>query len=129
VFQIGGAGSVGTASLRGMPALHRLRLAGFAIWPFDPPRYPLAVELWPRLLTGPVVKSNLAARRAWLAANRLPLTPGQRARAERSEDAFDAAVAACRAPAPWAEPAWRVEPTDPVVQLEGWIWGVPLPGR
>jgi hypothetical protein len=30
VFQIGGAGSVGTASLRGMPVLRRLREAGFA---------------------------------------------------------------------------------------------------
>ena len=37
VFQIGGAGSVGTASLRGMPVLQRLREAGFAVWPFDRP--------------------------------------------------------------------------------------------
>ena len=37
VFQIGGSGSVGTASLRGMPVLKRLREAGFAVWPFDGP--------------------------------------------------------------------------------------------
>ena len=36
-FQIGGAGSVGTGSVRGWPALVRLREAGFAIWPFDQP--------------------------------------------------------------------------------------------
>src|SRR5690606_29646039 len=34
VFQIGGAGAVGTGSLRGMPVLHRLRRAGFTVWPF-----------------------------------------------------------------------------------------------
>lgn len=32
-FQIGGAGSVGTGSLRGMPHLLDLRAAGFSIWP------------------------------------------------------------------------------------------------
>ncbi len=37
VFQIGGAGAVGTASLRGMPGLLRLREAGFRIWPYDAP--------------------------------------------------------------------------------------------
>ena len=35
VFQIGGAGAVGTGSLRGMPWLARLQDEGFAIWPFD----------------------------------------------------------------------------------------------
>ena len=34
VFQVGGAGAVGTASLRGMPLLRTLRAAGFSIWPF-----------------------------------------------------------------------------------------------
>ena len=57
-FQIGGAGSVGTASLRGMPLLSRLRAAGFAVWPFDDPAWPMVLEVWPRLFTGPVVKSN-----------------------------------------------------------------------
>jgi hypothetical protein len=40
VFQIYGPGHVGTGSLRGMPALLKLREAGFAIWPFDPPGFP-----------------------------------------------------------------------------------------
>ena len=48
VFQLGGAGQVGTASLRGMPYL--LRLVGrFAVWPFTRPRLPLIVEIYPRL--------------------------------------------------------------------------------
>jgi len=37
VFQLYSPGHVGTSSLRGMPALLKLRDAGFAIWPFDPP--------------------------------------------------------------------------------------------
>jgi hypothetical protein len=57
-FQIGGAGAVGTGSLRGIPMLPRLRQAGWSIWPFDPPSLPLLVEIYPRLLTGPVVKSS-----------------------------------------------------------------------
>jgi hypothetical protein len=50
VFQLGGAGHVGTASLRGMPYLLRLQRT-FAIWPFDVPRLPLIVEIYPRLFT------------------------------------------------------------------------------
>ena len=73
-FQIGGAGSVGTGSVRGFPALARLQDAGFAIWPFDAPaRPPVAVEIWPRALTGPVVKSDATARAAYL--DRAPPRP------------------------------------------------------
>lgn len=52
VFQVGGAGAVGTGSLRGMPELSRLRAAGFSIWPIDPPS-----SRWPW-------RSILAASRA-----------------------------------------------------------------
>jgi hypothetical protein len=61
-FQIGGAGAVGTMSIRGMPFLATLKDAGFNIWPFDPPRPPVVVEIYPRLLTGDLVKSDPAAR-------------------------------------------------------------------
>jgi hypothetical protein len=55
-FQIGGAGSVGTGSVRGFAALTRLQDAGYAIWPFDAPATPpVAVEMWPRTVTRPVV--------------------------------------------------------------------------
>jgi len=63
-FQIGGAGSVGTAALRGMPHLARLRAAGYAVWPFDPWLPPVVVEAWPRLAIGALVKSDPLARRA-----------------------------------------------------------------
>ena len=35
IFQIGGAGAVGTGSIRGMRVLHELAEAGFTIWPFE----------------------------------------------------------------------------------------------
>jgi hypothetical protein len=62
VFQIGGAGAVGTESLRGMPILLRLRDAGFAVWPFDDVHLPLVVEIYPRLLTRAVNKSRRDSR-------------------------------------------------------------------
>ena len=61
-FQIGGAGAVGTGSIRGMPMLARMRQAGFHVWPFQPAELPLVLEIYPRLFTGPVVKSSQRAR-------------------------------------------------------------------
>ncbi len=121
VFQIGGAGAVGTASLRGMPVLARLRAAGFAVWPFDEPRPPVVAEVWPRLFAPTVVKSRRPARAAWLAM--LPgLSAPLRERAEASADAFDAVVAAIGLSG--TSPPSGVP--DPIAQLEGWIWGVPF---
>src|SRR5258706_13147439 len=94
-FQIGGAGSVGTGSVRGFPALARLQDAGFAIWPFDAPaRPPVAVEIWPRALTGPVGKSDATARAAYLDRHLPALASQLRDAAVGSEGAFDAAVSA-----------------------------------
>ena len=94
VFQIGGAGSVGTGSLRGMPALARLQDAGFSIWPFDPPRMPVALEIYPRYLTGAVNKSSAVARALYLEAHHARERRELLAIAGRSEDAFDAFVSA-----------------------------------
>jgi hypothetical protein len=94
VFQIGGAGAVGTGSLRGMRHLADLADAGFAIWPFDDPGWPLAVEIYPRALTGPVLKSRHRARREHLARHFGAQDEAMRERAAGSEDAFDAAVSA-----------------------------------
>jgi hypothetical protein len=103
-FQIGGSGSVGTGSLRAMPHLLELREAGFRVWPFDSsalgasrPR-PLLVEMYTRLLTGAVKKSNAAARKLYLAERSRSdsayagLSRKVRADANASEDAFDALV-------------------------------------
>ncbi len=124
VFQIGGAGAVGTGSLRGMQHLARLTDAGFAVWPFHDPALPLAVEIYPRLFVPRgFVKRDAQARRRWL-ESRSPEQPAPLLeRAARSEDAFDAAISALAM-------AERVEefnvlasfPADARERLEGAIW-------
>ena len=120
VFQVGGAGAVGTGSIRGMPFLRRLRDGGFRIWPFDPPGRPSVVEIYPRALTGAVTKSDPRARAAFL--ERLELEPGLRQLAESSEDAFDAAVSSLAMSRCGDELASLDTVTDPTVLLEGAIW-------
>jgi hypothetical protein len=92
VFQLVGAGQVGSASLTGMQALNVLDRRGFRIWPFDDRNGPLVVEIFPRVLTGRVVKSAPAARAAFVAE--LNLSDDHRRAAEASEDAFDALASA-----------------------------------
>jgi hypothetical protein len=90
-FQIGGAGAVGTGSIRGMPMLARLQQAGFHIWPFQPPKLPLVLEIYPRYFTGPVVKSSQRAREEYLSDARFANLPREILQtASSSEDAFDA---------------------------------------
>lgn len=134
VFQIGGSGSVGTASLRGFPLLLELRDAGFCIWPFDIPKLgentpkPLVLEMYSRLNTGPVCKSNPVARAAYLlekckqdpAYATLPRTIIQRARG--SEDAFDALVSTMVMAERRETFAALPKPCDPLHGIEGWTW-------
>ena len=121
-FQISGAGSVGTGSVRGFPALARLQDAGFAIWPFDAPaRPPVAVEIWPRTFTGPVVKSDAIARAAYVDRHLPELAPDLRDAAVGSEDAFDAAVSAVVMSRD--EAALRSLPALDDARVEGWVWG------
>jgi hypothetical protein len=94
VFQVGGAGSVGTGSLRGMPHLIALQDAGFSIWPFDAPRLPMVVEIYPRYLTGAVNKSSRVARALYIQAHHAGERREIQDLAGSSEDAFDAAVSA-----------------------------------
>lgn len=127
VFQVGGAGAVGTGSLRGMAVLARLHAAGFSVWPFDPPSLPRAVEIYPRALTRAVRKSDPVARIAYLDALEWPPNPTLRELAASTEDAFDAAVSA-KVMAAHAEHLRALpEPPDPVARLEGWIWLPPQP--
>jgi hypothetical protein len=119
-FQIGGAGSVGTGSLRAMVMLERLHEAGFRVWPLEGAALgnavagkrrfpagmttkkaeakPLLVEMYTRLMTGPVAKSNELARTAYLKARKKTdavyagVSRAVFAKAVGSEDAFDALV-------------------------------------
>jgi len=131
VFQIGGAGAVGTASLRGMPRLLVLRSAGFKIWPFDKPdlqRAPVVVEIYTRLMTGAVNKSSKVARTAYLAKKRKEnvlyagLSRGVMAKARGSEDAFDALVTAMVMVEHRAEFSRLRRTEDEVFRMEGQTW-------
>jgi len=133
-FQIGGSGSVGTGSLRAMPFLLTLREAGFRIWPFEGSSVgakrpaPLLVEMYTRLLTGAVAKSNGEARKAYLAAKKksdeayVGLSRGVVAKALGSEDAFDALVCAMEMVRRQSEFAELRATKDGVLKLEGITW-------
>ncbi len=127
-FQIGGAGAVGTGSIRGMPMLRCLRKAGISIWPFDPPTLPIVVEIYPRLLTGPVKKSSAEARGDYLAQKGYDLPSALRANIVRSEDAFDAAVSALMLDRHRAQLERLPSPLDETHRLEGAIWAPDLNG-
>lgn len=122
VFQVGGGGAVGPGSLRGMPYLARLHEAGFNIWPFHVPRRPLVLEIYPRAMTGPVVKSDKGARERYLADGFPEMTAAQRRIAAGSEDAFDAAISAITMARHMREIVALSPNQDRVKRLEGAIW-------
>lgn len=93
-FQINGAGAVGTGSIRGMPILRSLQVGGYRIWPFDDVGYPLVVEIYPRLLTGPVKKNSKSDREIYLLGKFPNLSTEMLEKAAFSDDSFDAAVSA-----------------------------------
>jgi hypothetical protein len=121
-FQIGGAGAVGTGSLRGMPHLARLRAAGFAVWPFDDAGPATVVEIYPRVHTGPVVKRSPAARERVVDAD-LRIPAGLRDDVVASEDAFDAALSALAMAEHLEElRALRAAPSERAEAIEGALW-------
>jgi hypothetical protein len=124
-FQIGGAGAVGTGSIRGMPHLRRLRAAGFSIWPFDPPARWTVLEIYPRLCTGPVHKSDPEQRARYLQVWPWELPDQFAASMLGSEDAFDAAISAIVMDQFLAELVALPQTSDPVTLLEGDVWRPP----
>ncbi|HEX7158261.1 MAG TPA: hypothetical protein VF214_04575 [Edaphobacter sp.] len=132
-FQIGGSGSVGTGSLRAMPFLLHLHEAGFCIWPFESaalngsnPR-PLLIEMYTRLMTGAVKKSNEAARQSYLAGKKNDpgysgLSRAVITKALASEDAFDALVSVIEMVRGQEEFPTLKATRDEVLRLEGITW-------
>ncbi|MDX6644284.1 MAG: hypothetical protein QOK40_11 [Miltoncostaeaceae bacterium] len=133
-FRLFGPGTVGAQGLRGHPCLLRLQDAGFSIWPFEAPAWPLVVEVSPRLLARQLAPALARLRAATLRAAFVEAAPlgftgadAEHAEALRANgDAFDAAVAA------WA--LWHGRATlaflpleEPVedYRLEGRIWRLP----
>jgi hypothetical protein len=122
VFQVGGAGAVGTGSIRGMPHLTTLADHGFSIWPFDASGWPRVIEIYPRALTGPVNKSRWADRHAYLHTRFPEQPPELLERAAGSEDAFDAAASALMMARHEDELANLSATDDPFHAIEGAIW-------
>ena len=133
-FQIGGSGSVGTGSLRAMPVLQRLHEGGFRVWPYEDAALdarrpkPLLLEIYTRLMTGAVAKSNAEARKAYLAARRKsdPLYAALGRAAVRvaasSEDALDALATTLEMVRHREEIAALRATRDPTLRLEGITW-------
>jgi hypothetical protein len=127
IFQLAGAGSVGTAALRGFATLRALHEVGACLWPFaDDPggAGAVVVEVWPRLAAPRVNKSDAAARVAHLRARARELPAGLdwHAAVTRSDDAFDALIAML---ALWDARATlgRLPPARSATErLEGRIW-------
>ena len=122
VFQIGGAGAVGTGSIRGMPHLATLRSEGFSIWPFHEVQTPLVIEIYPRLLTHQVNKSDFDARQKYLAERFPEIDNALACKAASSEDAFDAAVSALVMGRHVDEISSLTRSQDPTALIEGRIW-------
>ena len=129
-FQIGGSGSVGTGSLRAMTMLAKLHDAGFRVWPLESAAKdkPLLLEMYTRLMTGAVAKSNAEARKAYLAAKRkadsfyAAVGRSVLQKALASEDAFDALVSVIEM-ARYADEFARLRATkDPELRREGLTW-------
>jgi Protein of unknown function (DUF429) len=122
IFQIAGAGAVGTGSLRGMPWLAWMRARGVAIWPFDAPGSCTALEVYPSLYAK-VATNDAVGRVAHLA--HFPdsvLGTSVREAAVATDDAFDAVVSAL---AMWhrrAELLTLRATTDPITLIEGAVW-------
>jgi hypothetical protein len=117
-----------------MPWLLKLWESGFRVWPFEGSRLtgakpqPLLVEMYTRLLTGAVKKSNAEARKAYLKERRkvdplyAGISRGVIAKAEGSEDGFDALVC-CVEMVRWqAEFAGLKATADERLRLEGITW-------
>jgi len=143
VFQLIGRGQVGPAALRSIPYLGALQKPGFLIWPFDGPpdpsgTDPIVVEIYPRVFSPRVTKSDRGEREGFLSDLRvrgdqkgwLRVDKHTLGLASASVDAFDALVSAvgmCRELTTQGLGFGRYGRDfydDPLVQVEGWIWAV-----
>lgn len=129
VFQINGKGSVGTGTIRGLPALKRLQDAGATIWPFDAvnPNGSNVVEIYPRAFYGRGVINNRAVRgrncrRVYLEKLYPCLERYWRDIMTGSDDAFDAGVSALVMSANAANIQALQQPAQLQRLREGEIW-------
>lgn len=134
-FQLSGAGSVGSQSLRGMAQLHRLE--GVHVWPFDDPGWPLVLEVFPRLLArelrpdlgdmtgGALVEEVLESSPPTLWGER----DDWRDAVAESQDAFDAVMSAWGLWACRRGLAALGAEADATYRAEGRIWSLGIATR
>ena len=127
VFQLLGAGAVGTGTVRGLPYLARLQDAGAAIWPFDHLRLPVVVEIYPRSLYGNGVTNNKKvagrnSRNEYLGQHYSNIEQHWRDIMVGNDNAFDAGVSALVMAAHTDSFRKLSQTTDSTKQLEGEIW-------
>lgn len=131
-FQLTGAGSVGSQSLRGMAQLARLENA--AVWPFDRPGWPLVVEVFPRLFLRELRPDLIALSGGELVEQMVETSPEKMwgGRAEwrdallESQDAIDATAAAWGLWATRSILAALPEESEHTYLLEGRIFSLEL---
>ena len=129
VFEVYHAGAVGTGTIRGFPALVRLREAAAAIWPFDAvnPDGANVVEIYPRVFYGNSVPTtdNPAgrdSRRRYLQRVYPGLGHEWANIMIQSGDAFDAGVSALVMSAHVGELLQLEQVDEPPRSVEGQIW-------
>ncbi len=127
VFQLVGAGAVGAATLRGMETLEILAESGACIWPFTEDSGgagAVVLEIWPRVFSPHVNKSNADARllhasglRGWTRS-----VNAFNAQLAESDDAFDAFVSACALWDSRSRLSQLPPARDAQQRVEGCIW-------
>lgn len=88
----------------------------------------MIVEIYPRILTGPVVKSSLKARADYLNQHWPDLCPAFTKLATQSDDAFDAAVSALVMER-HVDEFEQLTAMDPLFEIEGQIWTPAVGGK
>ena len=122
VFKLVGPKQVGKSSITGMPILRKLRENGFNIWPFDQPKLPMVIEIYPRLFyDNKIKKSNPEQRREFL-KKYSGLSECHRMKATCSDDVFDAVVSALEMSKNMNQLTHVPCVDDIVTKTEGRIW-------
>ena len=122
VFKLVGPKQVGKSSITGMPILRKLRENGFNIWPFDQPKLPMVIEIYPRLFYDNKIKKSNPEQR-WDFLKKYPgLSESHRIKATCSDDVFDAVVSALEMFNNMDKLAHVPHADDNFAKMEGRIW-------
>ncbi|HUC63392.1 MAG TPA: hypothetical protein VMF53_15705 [Alphaproteobacteria bacterium] len=134
VFKLIGPKQVGKASLAGMRVLRHLRIGNedrVSVWPYEPARGSILVEIFPTLFRKQAlgkldkIRDRTSLDRALAHFGARPFGDRDLAKSDHNTDALLSA-AALRDLA-MGEPTLLADTDDEIVRREGWIFGVPLP--